>query len=492
VPTVPEQAADRRHLPEVPMKTVTFDYEPLPVFMDFHRSMSPDRALFGGYGSGKSVAGCAEAITMGLRYPGSEWLVTRKTVPSLKDTTERTFVDLLPSEFFDQCTISRAGGHIATLQFPNGSLYHFKGMPDWRRLKSMNLAGILWDEADEFMPEEFEGMQSRIRQVHPTREAKALGAAQLGPEARGNILCSNPAGKNWLYKDAFESKRPGIEAWTSSSFDNPYLPASTLNRWLTFPEPWVRRYVLCSFDEFAGAVYPEWSWETHVIEPFQSGGQYQYDPAGWFRMGFDPGTSDGNAGLWVYYDQPTHRLVGVAEYNEVGLSATVHAKAWRRIEAHHGMRVQRRIADPKPISMRDRGTNVTLTEQYKRLGFNFQLGPSHVGDRTSWLGDMIAQGRFVVTRECPRTYEQLLGYRWEDMTPDAIAKGKVANPLKKDVDLVDAAQYAVSNYVAPPKRVAATTYQQQHTNDVHALIQKQIRNKRKRRTRQNNDLGMRV
>jgi PBSX family phage terminase large subunit len=471
---------------------INFDYQPLPVFQPFHASRAPDRFLFGGVGSGKSVSGCAEAIALGLQYPGVEALVTRKTVPALKDTTESTFVDLLPPDFFAKCDVKREGGHIARLQFPNGSLFHFKGMPDWRRLKSMNLAFILWDEADEFMQEEFEGMQTRIRQVHPTKEARALGAADIPDSARGNILASNPSGKNWLYREAFESGRAGVAAWISTSFDNPFIPKATLDRWLAMPEPWVRRFVMCSFDEFSGAVYPDWGWESHVIEPFQSGGRYRYDPSSWFRMGFDPGTSDGNAGLWVYYDKPSHCLVGVAEYNEVSLSVTQHARAWRKIEMAHGMRVQRRIADPKPISMRDRGSNISLAEQYQRKGFRFQLGPSSINDRTTFLGDLIAQGRFKLTKECPRTYEQLLGYRWEDLTPEAVGKGRVANPLKKDVDLVDAAQYAVSNYVAPPRAAPARSPQEQFNQDVHTAIRKQRLRKRKSRYTVKNDLGMRV
>ena len=91
-------------------------------------------------------------------------------------------------------------------------------------------------------------MQSRIRQVHPTPMAKAQGAPQITASARGNILSSNPQGHNWLYEQAFgaPSKQKGrsIEAFVSSSFDNPYLPAETLARWLAMPDPWVRRYVM--------------------------------------------------------------------------------------------------------------------------------------------------------------------------------------------------------------------------------------------------------
>jgi PBSX family phage terminase large subunit len=468
-----------------------FEYSPNPVFRPFHASLAADRFLFGGYGSGKTVAACAEAIAWGLECPGMEFLVTRKTVPALRDTTEKEFVNLLPSDFLKQCKVAKAGGHLNTIQFPNGTLYYFRGMDDWKKLRSMNLAAILWDEADEFEREEFEGMQSRVRQVHPTPMAKDLGAPQI--TRRGNIVSSNPQGHNWLWEECFGTKvRPGVQAFISTSFDNPYLPVETLKRWLAMPDPWVRRYVMCSFDEFAGAIFTDWSWDTHVIPPFKNGTKYNYDPTSWFRMGFDPGTSSGNAGLWVYYDKPNHRYVGVAEYCEEGLSVTKHSAEWRRIEAQHGMRVQKRIADPKAVTQRDRGTQIALDQQYARKGFRFQLGPSSIDNRLTAMGELISQGRFVVTSECPRTYEQILNYQWEDLSPAQRARGATAKPLKKDVDLVDAAQMATSNYVPPPKIKPTEKPEQQHDREVHEAIRKQIRRRRKARGRAHNDLGMRV
>jgi PBSX family phage terminase large subunit len=475
------------------MTPVTFDYTPLPVFESFHASTEKDRLVVGGYGSGKSHALCAEAIALGLEDPGVEILVMRKTVPALKKTTEKIFVSLLPPEFLAQCQTTKAGGHLETLQFPNGSLYYFAGCDDWRKHRSHNLAFIVWDEADEFTPEDYEGLQSRIRQTKRTPEARALG--HTGPPNRiGNILACNPQGHNWIWKDFIsDDRKDGTAAWISTSFDNPYLAPEYFDRLLSMPEPWIRRYVMASFDEFAGAIYPDWSYNTHVIPPVKdSAGKYKYDPASFFRMGFDPGTSAGNAGVWVYYDKDKHRFVAVAEYCETGVAASAHAKEWRRIEAQHGMRVQRRIGDPKAVTQRDRGSNVKLSDQYARLGFRFQLGPSNVTDRVTALGELIAQGRFVVTTECPQLYEQLLNYRWDDLTPAQVARGTEAKPLKKDVDLVDAAQYAISNYVPPPKIKPTEKPEQQHDREVHEAIRKQIRRRRKARGRARNDLGMRV
>jgi phage terminase large subunit len=78
---------------------IDFEYKPLSVFQPFHRSAARHRCIIGGYGSGKSKAGVAEMIAWGLEHPGSEFLITRKTVPALKSTTEKMFLDSLPPDF---------------------------------------------------------------------------------------------------------------------------------------------------------------------------------------------------------------------------------------------------------------------------------------------------------------------------------------------------------------------------------------------------------
>lgn len=458
------------------MKPVSFEYRPLPPFVDFHASKERNRLIVGGYGSGKSVAGCAEAIALGLEQPGSEILVMRKTVPALRDTTEKTFVDLLPPDFLKQCEVARAGGHLEHITFPTGSIYYFRGCDDWRKHRSMNLAYVLWDEADEFDEEDYDGINTRIRQSRPTALARELGHTRI--LRRGNILACNPQGHNWIYHlFVGPEKKPHTAYWTSTSLDNPFLPIDYLESLLSMPDKWVRRYVLAGFEDFAGAIYEEWAYETHVVS------KPAYDPASYFLMGFDPGTHSGNAALWCYYDQAQHRLVGVAEYNKTGLAASVHAEAWRYIEGRHRMKVRYRIADPQAINVRDRGSNESLHSQYGREGYWFENGPSKVDQRLYALGQLIhvpdgGRPRFVVTDECMKTFEQIKGYRWQDLTPLQKEKGTEAKPLKKDVDLVDAAQYIATKYIAPPKVQPPKSDAEAHTEEIHKAIRAQLARKR--------------
>lgn len=462
---------------------ITFDYQPIPVHEPFHRSTAYERCLFGAFGSGKTYSICAEAIAFGLEQPGSRILITRRTIPELRDTTETVFFDILPSELFRAGEAKRIGGHYERFTLPNGSTFLFRSIDDWIKHKSLNVAAIAWDELDEFDEETYLGMLSRIRQKEPTKEGREYGAGPI--TRRGTWAATNPNGKDWTYRRFVDdsSKAERSEAFFSTSFDNPHLPPEYLHSLMQYPEPWIRRYVLCQFDDFAGQIYENWGWDTHVIDPL---GDYGSNPVFW--MALDPGTRNPTAGLWAYLDRANHRLVGIAEYEQSDLAASVHAESFRRIEAKHRMRVAWRVADPNSITVRDRGSNMGLDTQYARLGFNFSLGPKSYKVRIPMLGQLIETRQFVVTKDCPRTYEAIKNYQWVDLTPHMRAQGIDApeKPLKKDEHLVDCAQYLSSRYVKPlviPTPKADETF----SDEIHKAIQKKIRSRRT--VRYNHELG---
>lgn len=472
------------------MARVEFEYSPLSVHADFHRSLAYERCMFGAFGSGKTYALCAECIAIALEQPGSRLLVTRKTIPELRDTTETVFFDILPHELRQAGNMTRLGGHVSDFTFPNGSQVKFRGIDDWQKHKSLNVAFIFWDEADEFDEETYRGMMSRVRQRDPTAEGKRYGATAI--TRRGMCLASNPAGRNWIYNRFVNpaTRAANTEWFRSTSFDNPHLPVEYLESLLQYPEPWVKRYVLCQFDDFAGQIYEDWGWETHVVEPPR-----EFPGGSIFWMGMDPGTRNPTAGLWVYVKNDTRELIAVAEYEESQLAAAKHAQTWRRIEAGlmrkcqggHGA-VRWRVSDPT-ITTRDRGSNMSLDVQYRRLGYSFQLGPKLHKDRIPMLGNLITQRRFKVTKDCPRTFEAIKDYQWEDLTPTQRSKGAdpPEKPLKKGDHLVDAAQYLASRWVAPMKDATPLpqdlSEQELFSRRVQSTISKQLRRQRRPRTR---------
>lgn len=467
------------------MTEVSFGGDPIPIHAPFHASGAYERALFGAFGSGKTYAICDEAIDWALRYPGIRGLITRKTVPELRDTTEPVFFERLPHELYQAGELRRAGGHAERFIFPNGSEVLFRGIDDWNKHRSLNVGFIAWDEANEFDEETYMGMSSRVRQREPTAMAAALGAGRI--PRRGMWCATNPSGHDWLYRRFVDPKHksPNTEYFRSTSFDNPYLPPEYLESLMNYPKPWVRRYVLCQFDDFAGQIYEDWGWDSHVIDPLD-----KYPERHTFWMGMDPGTRNPTAGLWVCVDQAKRQLIGIAEYEQHSRAAFQHATSWRQIEQQHKMRVSWRVSDPNALPVRDRGSNHSLQDQYRRLGFSFQLGPSRHADRIPMLGQMISLGRFKLTKNCPQTYEAIKNYKWEDVTPAQRSKGvdPKETPLKKDDHLVDCAQYLSSRWVSP-MRPDPDHGVEDFTRRVNRLTKRALMRKRIGGSAHSSDLG---
>lgn len=460
-------------------KRVDFVYRPIPIHAPFHESTAYERFLFGAFGSGKTWAINAEAIAWCLEQPGIKGMIARRTVPELRDTTETVFFEILPFELREAGTIKRSGGHVESFTFPNGSMVIFRAIDEWEKQKSQNLGFLAIDEVDEFDEETLEGLKSRVRQKEPLPDARLHGATKI--TRRGIWCASNPAGHNWVWRRTVneKTKLAGTAYWKSTSFDNPYLPPEYLDSLMQYPEPWIRRYVLCQFDDFAGQIYEEWNWDEHVVRDLK------IDPGKVFWMGMDPGTRSPTAGLWVVLDEDgsmsghKRALIGVAEYQESYTAAQQHAKEWRAIEARHKMNVRWRVADPA-INTRDRGTNMSLWEQYRRLGYLFQNGPKDHKDRIPALGQLIAQRRFLLTPDCPMTFEAVKNYQWEDLTTAMKQKGIDApeRPLKKNDHLVDCGQYLAGKFITPqrfaPGKKPMTFSQEVSMNIKKSLARKKL------------------
>lgn len=467
------------------MSSVAVGYRPLECHIPFHASAARYKCAIGGYGSGKSVALCWEAIMFALEQPGSDMIIARKYAPSLKDSTEAIFFDCLPQELLDlalaanpRCIV-RLGGHVASFQFHNGSLLKFKGIEEWKKEKSQNVAWIGWDEADETAEATVEGMASRLRQTRPLKVAAERGYETVLPMRRQCCLATNPAGKNWIWKRFVnaETRWENAAVFISTTLDNPHLPLDFVKDQMSKGIAYVKRYVLCMFEEQAGAIYPRWGTKHRVEFKPRPG----CDPLDVWMV-LDPGSTKINptSCLWVALDRVRGRMVAVAEYARWDLSAKEHAANWRRIEARlrekgYG-RVTWRVADPATINQKDRGANNTLQDIYRREGFSFQAAASNKhSTRIPPLGELIANEKFVCTDACPLLYGQVEGYRWEDQLPQHIDLGEYRETVRKGNDhLVDGAQYLALRWA----RVSAQLEAEDDKTELEhfeALVRKQMR-----------------
>lgn len=478
----------------------SWSYTPLEAYRPFHASTAPDQLLVGGFGSGKTVALCHDAVASGLRVPGARIGLARRTAPEIKRTLEPEFLNALGPELYDASEHTRAGGHLETVLLPNGTLFELMHVDDWMKLKSWNGARLYIDELSEFDEQSYFGMRGRLRQVEPTTQARQRGYRDPIPDwFRCVKSATNPHGHDWMWKRWSQSPQAGWVHWTVTSFDNPYLPEGYFEQLMQMPEAWIKRYVFASWDEFGGMVYPEWGWNTHM----HTGTALQFPKTLPIWMGLDPGHRHPQGALWVAVRPPEYptSLVAIHEEWHPDWDIDDWVKMFRQAESRMP-RVTYRCADPHSFHVRDRGTMVALSTQYRKRGFHFRDWPANPDDRRPMLGALVKQRRFLATRSTPIFFEQMQEYRWEDLTQamknklgsenEAYGPEKV---VKVNDDLVDCAS-GLSAHFVPYLRPNRLRYPVQPKSEWHATsmeYQRIInRQRRARRVSSDHDLGMRV
>lgn len=445
------------------MPSVAIPYDAFPVHEGFHRTQAREKAAIGAVGSGKTIALCADAITLGLEQPGSRIMIARHTIPSLRDTTETEFVALIstPPEgeedqvtLWDLCdkgpgTVSRLGGHIDRIVFPNGTEYLFRSLDNWRKHMSLNLAAVYIDEASECEIEAYYGLITRLRQMQPTPMARRQGVKWDPDRVRQQIaLCTNPNGHDWIWELFVHKPNSSRRCFRSTSFENPTLYnqdgslSPYLRSLLEMPEMWVRRYVLCEHDAFSGQVLP-FDPQRHIVPRFVV-------PAHWERaMGLDWGLRNPTAVVWWAREPGTTTWYQYREWQTYDPMDPIARDSFQTIGVHQvgailkslegDEKMKWRAADP---AIKQKQGESTKSNEYwfQTMGFNFQMGAKDFGPRINAMTQLLHGGDLKIMDSCPLTAMALQQYRWEDMT---ITRNldQPEKPHKKHDHLVDATAY---------------------------------------------------
>lgn len=113
----------------------------------------------GGLGAGKTHAGAVRAILRAAHHPGSLGLVGAPTYTMLRDTTQRTFFELLPP-VLNAGFVKQEG----LLRLANGSEVLFRSLDAPDRVRGLNLAWFWLDEAPLAGYYAWQVLKGRLRQ----------------------------------------------------------------------------------------------------------------------------------------------------------------------------------------------------------------------------------------------------------------------------------------------------------------------------------------
>ena len=147
-------------------------------------------------GGGKSFIGCLWLIRNCVKYPGTRWLMGRAVLKSLKESTLKTFFEII--------SLLNWGGKIkynsneGYIKWDNGSeimlkdLYQYPSDPNFDSLGSTEYTGAFIDEASQ--------VSEKAKNIVASRLRFKLDEYSLVPKI---LIASNPA-KNWMYSEFYK------------------------------------------------------------------------------------------------------------------------------------------------------------------------------------------------------------------------------------------------------------------------------------------------
>lgn len=186
--------------------------KPQTTALDFLQDQVTNEVCFGGSaGPGKSTLLCYWQLKNRIKYPGTNGLIGRTSLKTLKETTLLTFHNVAKMQGFQS---SYKLYKESELRFRNGStiflkdLFYYPADPDVDEMGSLELTDAGVDEASQ--------VNAKVREVLNSRIRYKLDENNLIPKA---LYVTNP-GKNWTKNDFYTPWMNGV-----LQIDRQFVPA---------------------------------------------------------------------------------------------------------------------------------------------------------------------------------------------------------------------------------------------------------------------------
>jgi PBSX family phage terminase large subunit len=428
---------------------VTFTYKPLPKQEEFHGNNAKYRFFGGGFGNGKTSAGCFEALMLALEYPGSTGVIARKTRPELRSTTQDVFFnggggDPERGDYTGcpQELIRKFNKTDNRLELINGSVIYFWPLDESDKLKNINLGWFLIDQAEEVAEDMFQMLQGRLR--------------QRGAPRKGMVLF-NPAGHDWIWRRCVYLEYPDHALIHAKTTDNPNLPPDYIDALMQYPEAWRKRFMEGSFDVFSGQIYPEFDEDVHTINPFIIPNWYEK------VEGIDHGRRVPTAVEWAAFDEQGNCFI-IDEHYEAGKLVSHHAQQILKKREESWGHPNYTVIDASAAAL-DPNTGRSVIDEYFDWGISTIPSDRHVIARVNriaeWLrldpdhphpltGETRPEGwpKLYIFKNCHNLVEHLQQYQWKPQPPTRTEDPK-EKPLEKDDHDVDALGYILMTRPPP-------------------------------------------
>lgn len=317
--------------------------------------------------------------------------------------------------------------------YANKSEVMFRHGEDLNSLKNINLGGALMVQAEEMRESDFWFLVGRLR--------RKWGTLQLRIEA-------NYDGHNWIWKiwkkrdfkipEAFRDLITPEDFFlieTNTLENKANLPPVYIASLAMLPDNLRKRHFYGSWDEMEGQIWPMFTEQDHVIEPFTI-------PKHWHRFcSLDTPVASGTmAGIWFAVDENSN-LYAYDEYQVDGTLISKHCEGILIISASE---VKEYIADTSAFNKtrEKEGQLYSVADEFRDYGIELQRAEKDVYAGINRVGEYLQKKRLKVFRNCVKLIEAIPQYRWVDLKPTIRGEQQLV-PLRINTHLVEALRYGI-------------------------------------------------
>jgi hypothetical protein len=184
-------------------------YRPLPSQILFLKLEGTFKGFAGPVGSGKSQALCQEAIRLSYVNAGLTGLLGAPTYQMLRDTAQRTLLDILDSRDIPY-EMNKSENYLVFKD--TNSTVLFRAVEEFERLRGTNLAWFGLDELTYTPEEAWDRLAARLRDSRATK--------------RCGFAVWTPKGHDWVWRRFVHDKTEGYAVVHAEPYENRHVAES--------------------------------------------------------------------------------------------------------------------------------------------------------------------------------------------------------------------------------------------------------------------------
>lgn len=391
-----------------------FDYRAI----DWHSAAWQDHSFIklytGSAGGGKSRLAAEEVHNYCMTYPGSMWIMVRKTRESMNNSTVLFYASRIAGR--NKQINHNKSGH--RFEYPNGSIVAYGGMKDEEQREQIRsigqdggLDGVWVEEANKLKEDDYQELIPRLR-------------GKAGPY-RQMILTTNPdAPTHWIYTRLIGKQEAKV--FYSSALDNPFNPPDYMASLNMLTGVQRSRLVEGLWVQAEGAVFDNWSHEN--INDTQA----VYDPERPILYFCD----DGYQNPRVILIAQIRRDGSIVLLDEYYKSHQLFDQTIADVQAMPYRKAALAIYDPAAS---------TFAAELRRAGIQTMAANNDIAEGLKVVRDYIADGNGVrslfVSSRCTNLIREIPSYTYDDTNA---LKGGDPKPVKENDHTCDALRYGLA------------------------------------------------